>query len=134
MVTEAVEVEGVVVIVDDFENDGSCRSGGVSCGEDNGNIDAVAVKRVLAVVVVTFIGSIVVMPANGGISVMLDIIEDGVIGLEMVAVDPIIRWSVMLSIVPVEGLWLLNGKIGMLDDVDVVTTGEAMVDVSVGAE
>lgn len=105
MVTEAVEVEGVVVVVDNFESDGSCRSGGVSCsGEDNGNIDAVAVKRVVAVVVVKFVGSIVVMPAFGGISVMLDIIEDGVIGLEMVAVDPIVWWSVMLSIVPVEGL------------------------------
>jgi len=85
-----VEVEGVVVVVDDFESNGICRSGGVSCGEDNGNIDAVDVKRVFAVVVEIFVGSMVVMPANGGISVTLDTIEDGVIGLEMVAVDPII--------------------------------------------
>jgi len=66
VVTEAVEVEGVVVVVDDFDSDGSCRSGGVfSCGEENGNIAGIVVKRVVAVVVVTFEGSIVVMPVDG---------------------------------------------------------------------
>lgn len=40
----------------------------------------------------------------------------------------------MLSMGPVKGLLLLNGKIGMLDDVDIVATDEAMVDVSIVAE
>jgi len=51
-----------------------------------------------------------------------------------VAVDPVVWWSVMLFITPIERLCLLDWKIGMLADVDVIATDEATVDVSVETE
>lgn len=52
-------------MVDDFEGDGSCCSGEfVSCSENNGNVDDVAVEKGVAVEVVKFVGAIVVMSMN----------------------------------------------------------------------
>lgn len=88
--TVEVEVGRVVVVVDNLESDGSCFSGEVvPCGEDNGNIDGIAVERVVAAVIVKFVGSIVVM-SKGGTPVLLDTIEVGVIGVKMVAFKPVV--------------------------------------------
>lgn len=67
---------------------------------------------------------------------LLDSVEDEFIAVKKVAVDPVVWWLVMLPITPVEGLRLLNCKIGMLDGVDVIASviDEVMVDVSVGVE